>query len=73
MSNLFKSFQRLVPTFPLRVGVVLSADDTSAVVEEVGGAQLRVIGTATAGRRVYFRNNAIVGDAPQLPLEVIEE
>lgn len=73
MSNLLEVFRRLVPTYPLRVGTVLAADTTSVVVEESGGAQTRIVGAASVGQKVYFRNGALVGAAPDLPLEVIEE
>lgn len=71
--NLFKRFQKLIPTYPLRVGTVLSVLDGSEVlIEEVGGAVLTVRGEASVGQRVYFRNSVIEGPAPNLPVEVIE-
>lgn len=48
-------------------------DGTAVVVQESGGGLVRVVGEATAGDRVYFRNSTIEGPAPNLPLEVIEE
>lgn len=71
--NLFKRFQLLLPQAPLRVGKVLAVDGTAVMVAEVGGAPVRVRGEATVGSQVYFRNSAIEGPAPNLPLEVIEE
>lgn len=71
--NLFSRFKRLVPTYPLRVGVVLTVNGTEVVVQEVGGVVVRVRGEATVGDRVYLRNSVIEGLAPNLPLEVIEE
>ncbi|WP_315127191.1 hypothetical protein [Comamonas antarctica] len=71
--NLFKRFERLLPRQPLRVGQVLSVNGTQVRVREQGGVELVARGEAAAGDRVYFRNGVIEGDAPNLPLEVIEE
>ena len=73
MSNLFKRFQRLIPSYPLRVGTVQEVLGTSVLVTEVGGGSVRLVGEATVGQKVYFRNAEIVGPAPSLPVEVIEE
>lgn len=71
--NQFKRFERLLSRRPLRVGVVQAVDGTVVVVQEQGGGLVRVRGAATAGDHVYFRDSAIEGPAPNLPLEVIEE
>lgn len=73
MSNLFKRFQRLIPSYPLRIGTVTEVNGTSVLVTEVGGGTVRLVGTATVGEQVYFRNTEVVGPAPDLPVEVIEE
>jgi hypothetical protein len=73
MSNLFSRFKRLLPTYPLRVGDVLSVEGTAVVVQEIGGTTVRVIGEASVGQRVYFRHAEIVGLAPSLALLVVEE
>lgn len=71
--NLFTRFKKLIPTYPLRVGTVLSVDGTSVQLEEVGGARLMVRGAdVSVGDKVYFRDGVIEGPAPSLPLEVIE-
>ena len=71
--NLFKRFERLLPQRPLRVGTVQAVDGTAVVVQEAGGGIVRIRRAATVGARVYFRDSAIEGPAPNLPLEVIEE
>lgn len=71
--NQFKRFERLLSRRPLRVGVVQAVDGTAVVVQEQGGGLARVRGEAAAGDHVYFRDSAIEGPAPNLPLEVIEE
>lgn len=71
--NQFKRFERLLSRRPLRVGVVQAVDGTVVVAQEQGGGLVRVRGAATVGDHVYFRDSAIEGHAPNLPLEVIEE
>ena len=71
--NLFKRFERLLPSRPLRVGTVVAVDGTDVVLQELGGAAVRARGEATVGARVYFRDSVVEGPAPNLPLEVIEE
>lgn len=70
-SNLFVLFRRMIPTFPLQVGDVLSVDGDVAVVEMPGGGQLQARGAATVGQRVFVRNGLIEGLAPALPVETI--
>lgn len=71
--NLFKRFERLIPRPILRVATVLSVDGTSVRLEEANGGTSIATGTATVGQKVYVREGAIVGPAPNLPVEVIEE
>ena len=71
--NLFKRFERLIPSHPLRIGVVTGVRGTDVFLTEVGGGDVVVRGEAAVGQRVYFRNSAIEGLAPDLPVEAIEE
>jgi hypothetical protein len=71
MSNLFKRFQALIPTYPLRVGDVIAYDDGVATIQEQSGVAT-ARGEATIGDRVFFRNGAIEGPAPDLTVEIIE-
>jgi hypothetical protein len=41
MSNLFKRFQALIPTYPLRVGDVIAYDNGVATIQEQSGAWRR--------------------------------
>ena len=72
MSNLFKRFQKLIPTYPLRVGDVIAYADCVATIQDIGGiATAR--GAATVGDRVFFRNGVIESnDAPVLTIAIIE-
>lgn len=56
----------LLPTRPLLVGDVLSVTDGVAVIEQPGGGISRARGAATVGQRVFFRDGAIEGLAPDL-------
>lgn len=71
MSNLFKRFQALIPTYPLRVGDVIAYDDGVATIQEQSGVAT-ARGEAIVGDRVFFRNGAIEGPAPDLTIEIIE-
>ena len=71
--NPFKQLIRLLPTYPLRVGEVISVDVGTAVVEEAGGGRETVRGEATIGQIVYFRQGVIEGEAPDLPLESVDD
>ena len=50
MSNLFKRFQALIPTYPLRVGDVITYADGVATIQEQGGVAT-ARGDATIGDR----------------------
>lgn len=73
MSNVFTRFKKLIPTQPLLVGDVVAIDGTSVVIEEFGGGRVVVRGEAVLGTRVYFRNGVVEGEAPDLPIEAVEE
>mgnify|MGYP003491759293 CR=1 FL=1 len=71
MSNLFKRFQALIPTYPLRVGDVIAYDNGVAIIQEQSGVAT-ARGEVTVGDRVFFRNGVIEGTAPDLTIEIIE-
>ena len=71
MSNLFVRFQKLIPTYPLRVGDVIAYSNGVATIEEMSGVA-KARGEATVGDRVFFRNGVIEGPAPDLTIEIIE-
>lgn len=68
MSNLYAQFKKLIPTAPLLVGTVASVYTGGATVTLQGGGTMRVRGAATVGQRVFVRDGAIEGPAPNLPL-----
>lgn len=71
-TNLFRRFQKLLRTPPLRVGDVIAYSDGVALIEEAGGGTVQARGEATVGDRVFFRNQMIEGPAPDLTVEIIE-
>lgn len=66
MSNLFTRFLGLLPQTPLRVGDVVSVDNGVAMIEEPGGSLSTARGDVSPGDRVFFRDGAIEGPAPNL-------
>ena len=72
MSNLFKRFKALLADPPLTTGVVLGYDNGVATVSEPGGGQLLARGTTVVGETVFVRNGVIEGQAPDLPVVIIE-
>jgi hypothetical protein len=71
----YNPFQRLVgllPKRPLQVGNVLAVDGGVCTIELPGGGIETARGEATIGDRVFFRDGAVEGAAPTLPIELIE-
>ena len=71
-ANLFTQFRRLLPSAPLLVCDVISSGSGGAIVELPGGARISVRGEATTGTKVFVRNGAIEGPAPNLPVVLVE-
>ncbi|MBX9868290.1 MAG: hypothetical protein K2X63_00690 [Burkholderiaceae bacterium] len=72
MSNLFKVFQSLLPDAPLLVGSIIAVQSNGYIISLPGGAQISARGTASLGQKVFVRDNVIQGQAPDLPVTVIE-
>lgn len=73
MSNRFTRFKKLLGNAPTRRGQVAAVDGTDLIVEEEGGGVSRIMGSATVGQWVYFRNHVMDGVAPSLPAVSVEE
>ena len=71
-TNLYSRFISLLPQRPLLIGTVESADNGVAQVTMPGGGTMAARGSATVGTKVFVRDGAIEGNAPDLPVEVIE-
>jgi hypothetical protein len=73
MPNLWRQFQDLLPTSVTLIGTVVATHaDHTVSVQLLDGGLLRVAGSAVEGTRVFVRDGRIDGEAPSLPLEVIE-
>jgi hypothetical protein len=66
MANIYRQFLGLLPARPLLVGTVTAVGDGVATVELPGGGLLRARGAGTVGQRVWVRDGAIEGEAPDL-------
>lgn len=71
-SNPYKALLNLLPGRPLQVGVVSSVTGGVATIALPGGATVQARGDASVGERVFVRDGAIEGQAPNLPVETIE-
>lgn len=70
--NLFNRLRALLPAPPLQVGDVTGYADGVATIELPGGGITQARGEAAIGQRVFFRDGAIEGPAPDLPVDLIE-
>lgn len=72
MFNLYQKFLDLIPDPALQVGDVIAAVDGIVTLELPGGGYLKARGQAAVGQRVFVRGGVVEGEAPQLPVELIE-
>lgn len=72
MANLLREFEALLPGSPLLVGNVLAVANGLATIELPDGGIVRARGAASVGQRVFVRDGAIEGLAPDLPYVDVE-
>ena len=73
MPNLWRQFQDLLPTSVTLIGTVVATHaDHTVSVQILDGGLLRAAGIAAEGTRVFVRDGRIAGEAPELPLELID-
>ena len=72
MHNLYRRFRQLLPDPPLQAGIVVEVGASRAVIALPGGGLVHGRGEATLGQTVFVRDGVIEGEAPSLPLEVID-
>lgn len=70
--NFYRQLLDLLPSAPLLVGDVVAISNGVATIQEPGGGLSQARGVAQVGDRVYFRDGAIQGPAPALPIVDIE-
>lgn len=71
MPNLFAAFKRLIPDAPLQYGEAVAVVGDTATVELPDGGRQQVLGQATVGQFVFFRDGRIEGQATELAPVVI--
>lgn len=70
--NIYRVFLDLLPARPLQVGTITALDGEVATVQLPGGGLLTARGSGAVGDLVFVRDGVIEGEAPALPVEVIE-
>lgn len=72
MSNLFSDWRALFAQGPLQVGQCTAYADGVATIELRSGGTLRALGEAATGQNYWIRDGAIIGPAPDLPIDISE-
>jgi hypothetical protein len=72
MRNIYRVFLDLLPARPLQVGTITALDGEVATVELPGGGLLTARGGGAVGEPVFVRDGVIEGEAPAMPVEIIE-
>ena len=72
MFNLYQKFLDLIPDPALQVGAVIAAVDGIVTLELPGGDYLKARSQAAVGQQVFVRGGVVEGEAPQLPVKLIE-
>lgn len=70
--NIYRVFLELLPARPLQVGTIVALEGNVATVELPGGGLITARGTGAVDDTVFVRDGAIEGEAPSLPVEVID-
>lgn len=70
--NYYAELKKILPDPPLQSGTVVAFAGGVATVQLPGGGTIDARGEAAVGDKVYVRNSVIEGEAPNLPLEVID-
>jgi len=72
LHNVYRQFRRLIPDPPLQVGTVVDVGPGAVTVALPGGGLIKARGTADIDQKVFVRDGAVEGIAPNLTLEVID-
>jgi hypothetical protein len=72
MPNPLQSLRQLFAGPPQQLGQVVAIDGNIVTLELPGGGQIKARGAATVDQYVFEQNGQILGDAPTLPIDVIE-
>ena len=72
MPNPLQSLKQLLAGPPQQVGEVVSVAGNIVTLELPGGGQIKARGAATIGQHVFEQGGQILGEAPALPIDIIE-
>jgi hypothetical protein len=72
MHNLYRQFRQLLPEPPLQSGIVIEVGASRVVIALPGGGLIHARGEAALGQTVFVRDGVIEGEAPSLPMEIID-
>ena len=72
MPNPLQSLKQLLAGPPQQVGQVVAVDGNIVTLELPGGGQIKARGAATVGQHVFEQGGQILGEAPALPIDIIE-
>lgn len=72
MPNPLQSLKQLLAGPPQQVGQVVAVAGNIITLELPGGAQIKARGAATVGQHVFEQDGQILGEAPALPIDIIE-
>ncbi|MDR1889170.1 MAG: hypothetical protein LBQ81_07330 [Zoogloeaceae bacterium] len=70
--NLYAEFKDLIPNAPLQYARVIAVGSYECRVQFPGGGQALVRGEAAQNATVWVRDGAIEGNAPDMPVHLIE-
>ena len=72
MPNPLQSLKQLLAGPPQQVGQVVAVDGNILTLELPGGGHIKARGAGTIGQHVFEQGGLILGDAPTLPIDIIE-
>lgn len=72
MPNPLQSLKQLLAGPPQQVGQVVAVAGNLATIKLPGGAQIKARGSAMVGQHVFEQGGQILGEAPALPIDIIE-
>lgn len=71
-TNPYKLLKEILAGDPLQVGTVDSETGGVLTLSLPGGGTAQARGSETVGTRVFFKDGAVQGVAPSLPVELID-
>ena len=72
MPNPLQSLKQLLAGPPHQVGQEEAVDGNIVTLELTGGGHIKARGAGTIGQHVFEQGGLILGEAPTLPIDIIE-